>query len=361
MSSELTFGRRRFLGTSMIAIAAGRLGMLGSAAQVSCADSGSSREDALPPFDGATGWLNSPAFTPTALRGKVVLVQFWTYTCINWLRTAPYVRAWAERYEGHGLVVVGVHSPEFEFEKEHANVQRMAKALQVDYPIAIDSDHAIWRAFNNAYWPALYIADAKGTIRYHQFGEGKYDESERMIQRLLTETGRNNVGQDLTTVDGRGLEAPADWSSLRSPENYVGYDRTENFASPGGALNAERHVYAVPERLTLNQWALSGDWTMHPQATVLNAAPGRIAYRFHARDLHLVMGTAANRPVPFHVRIDGQEPGAAHGLDTDASGNGTVNEPRLYQLVRQPRPIRERTFEIEFAGPGVETFAFTFG
>jgi thiol-disulfide isomerase/thioredoxin len=363
MSSEPTFGRRRFLGTTMMALAAGRLGILGSAAaQTSCAALASSGEGELPPFDGATGWLNSPPLTAAALRGKVVLVQFWTYTCINWLRTEPYVRAWAERYRNHGLVVVGVHSPEFTFEMEHANVEPAAKALRVDYPIAIDSNHAIWRAFNNAYWPALYLADAKGTIRYHHFGEGSYDESEQMIQRLLGEAGGGSAGKGLVAVDARGVEAAADWDSLRSAENYVGYDRTQNFASPGGAVYAEQRAYAVPTRLDINQWALAGNWTMHGQATALNAAPGRIAYRFHARDLHLVMGPfAMGTAVPFRVRIDGKEPGAAHGLDVDASGNGVATEQRLYQLIRQPGPIGDRLFEIEFLNPGIEAFSFTFG
>jgi thiol-disulfide isomerase/thioredoxin len=347
----------------MMAIAAGRLGIFGTAAaHASCSGSGSSSGGDLPPFDGATGWLNSPPLTPAGLRGKVVLVQFWTYTCINWLRTEAHVRAWAERYGDHGLVVVGVHSPEFAFEKERANVEPLAKALRVSYPIAIDSDMVIWRAFNNAYWPALYLADAKGTIRYHYFGEGDYDESERMIQCLLTEAGNGGGGDGLVRVDARGLEADADWGSLRSSENYVGYDRTQGFASPGGAVYAERRSYTVPARLDLNQWALAGDWTMHGQATALNAAPGRISYRFHARDLHLVMGPPARSPaVPFRVRIDGKEPGAAHGLDTDASGNGTATEQRLYQLIRQPGPVGDRMFEIEFLGPGVEAFSFTFG
>jgi thiol-disulfide isomerase/thioredoxin len=363
MPNELSFGRRRFLGTTMMALAAGRLGIFGSAAaQASCGVLRASNEGDLPSFDGATGWLNSPPLTAAGLRGKVVLVQFWTYTCINWLRTEAYTRAWAARYRDHGLVVIGVHSPEFAFEKDRANVEPMAKELRVDYPIAIDSDHAIWRAFNNAYWPALYLADAKGTIRYHQFGEGKYDESEKMIQRLLTEAGNSGVGDGLVTIDARGLEADADWDNLRSSENYVGYDRTQSFASPGGAVYAERRSYAVPARLKLNEWALAGDWTMRGQATALNAAPGRIAYRFHARDLHLVMGPAVRAtPVRFRVRIDGKAPGAAHGLDVDAQGNGTLSEQRLYQLIRQPRPIDDRLFEIEFLDAGAEAYSFTFG
>lgn len=363
MSSELTLDRRRFLGASMMALSAGRFGISRSAAaQASRAAVRLSNEGALPSFEGATGWLNSSPLTATDRRGKVVLVQFWTYTCINWLHTEPYVRAWSERYKDHGLVVVGVHSPEFAFEKELANVRRAATALRVAYPVAIDSNHAIWRAFNNAYWPALYLADATGAIRYHHFGEGKYDESEMMIQRLLAEAGKSGVNDGLTTVDAQGMEVAADWDNLRSPENYVGYDRTQNFASPGGAVYAEQRAYTVPARLHLNEWALAGEWTMRGQATALNSAPGSIAYRFHARDLHLVMGPATRgRSVRFRVRLDGRAPGAAHGLDVDALGNGTLNEQRLYQLIRQPPPIADRLFEIEFMDAGAEAFAFTFG
>jgi thiol-disulfide isomerase/thioredoxin len=363
MSGELTLDRRRFLGTTMTAIAAARLGMFGSVAgQVGCAALGSTNEGSLPPFDGATTWLNTSPLSPTALRGRVVLVQFWTFTCINWLRTEPYIRAWARRYEGDGLTVIGVHSPEFDFEKEHGNVQRAVKAMDIAYPVAVDSNHAIWRAFNNAYWPALYLADAAGTVRYHHFGEGKYDESERMVQRLLAEADKTRVGDGLTPVDGRGIEADADWGNLRSAENYVGYDRTENFASPGGAAYAERRTYAIPAKLGVNQWALAGDWTMRGQPTSLNAAPGRVAYRFHARDLHLVMGPATSgAAVRFRVRIDGAAPGTAHGLDIDAAGNGTATEQRLYQLIRQPGQIQDRLCEIEFLDPGMEIFSFTFG
>jgi thiol-disulfide isomerase/thioredoxin len=319
-------------------------------------------EGALPPFGGAAGWLNTQPLTASDLRGKVVLVEFWTYTCINWLRTLPYVRAWAEKYKDQGLVVIGVHSPEFEFEKNLDNVRRAAKDMTVDFPIAIDSDHAVWRAFKNQYWPALYFVDAQGRIRHHQFGEGEYEQSEMIIQQLLAEAGNGGIGHELVSVDGRGAEAAADWGSLKSPENYVGYERTENFASPGGAVLAKRRVYAAPARLRLNQWALSGDWTMGKQATSLNKANGRIAYRFHARDLHLVMGPAARgTSVRFRVLIDGQPPGAARGIDVDDQGNGTATEQRLYQLIRQPKPIADRQFEIEFLDPGVEAFAFTFG
>jgi thiol-disulfide isomerase/thioredoxin len=300
--------------------------------------------------------------TPAGLRGKVVLVEFWTYTCVNWLRTLPYVRAWAEKYKEQGLVVIGVHAPEFSFEHNLDNVRRAAQELRVDYPVAIDNDFAIWRAFNNHYWPALYVIDAQGQIRHHQFGEGAYEQAERVMQQLLTEAGASGLDRDVVTVDAQGVEVAADWDSLRSPETYVGYGRSENFASPGGAVWDERSIYAAPAQLRLNQWALTGDWTMQQEALGLNTANGRIAYRFHARDLHLVMGPAARgTAVPFRVRIDGQPPGAAHGSDIDEQGNGTVSAPRLYQLIRQPQPIAERQFEIEFLDAGVEAFCFTFG
>jgi thiol-disulfide isomerase/thioredoxin len=319
-------------------------------------------EGELPSLGGATGWLNSPAVTAAGVRGKVVLIDFWTYTCINWLRTLPYVRAWAEKYKSQGLVVIGVHTPEFAFEKDVDNVRRATKDMRVNYPIAIDSDYAIWRAFKNEYWPALYFVDAQGRIRHHHFGEGEYEKSERIIQQLLADAGIGGIGRELVSVEARGAEAAPDWGSLKSSENYAGYDRTENFASPGGAVLDKRRVYAAPARLRLNQWALSGDWTVGKQATVLNTANGRIAYRFHARDLHLVMGPAARGTSGrFRVLIDGKPPGAARGIDVDDQGYGTVTEQRLYQLIRQPKPIADRLFEIEFLDPGVGVFAFTFG
>ncbi len=319
-------------------------------------------EGSLPSLDGATEWLNSPPLTAAGLRGKVVLVDFWTYTCINWLRTLPYVRAWAEKYKDRGLVVIGVHTPEFDFEHDLDNVRRAVKDRRVDYPVAVDNDYAIWSAFDNHYWPALYFVDAQGQIRHHQFGEGRYEQSEMIVQQLLTEAGSGGIGHDLVSADARGAEAAADWDSLRSPENYLGYQRTENFASSNGAVVDTPHVYAAPGRLRLNHWALAGDWTVQPEAIALNQPDGRIAYRFHARDLHLVMGpTARGAPVRFRLRIDGQPPGAAHGTDVDDQGNGTVTEPRLYQLVRQPGPITERTLEITFLDPGVGAYAFTFG
>jgi thiol-disulfide isomerase/thioredoxin len=379
MSEGINLDRRRLLGAVAMTIAATRLGMIGSAR----AQSGNAkpadlptmkvqqmthvaaqlpREGELPSLRSATAWLNSQPLTADGLRGKVVLVDFCTYSCINWRRSLPYVRAWADKYKDQGVVVIGVHTPEFGFEKDLDNVRRAVKDMRVDYPVAIDNDHAIWRAFNNEYWPALYFVDAQGRIRYHKFGEGDYDQSERIIQQLLAEAGTGDIDHELVSVDARGAEAAADWGNLKSPENYVGYERTENFASPGGAALDERRDYAVPTRLGLNHWAHSGDWTMRKQATVLNKANGRIAYRFHARDLHLVMGLATRgTPVRFRVLVDGQPPGAAHGLDVDGQGNGKVIEPQLYQLIRQPQPIADRQFEIEFLDPGVEAFAFTFG
>jgi len=315
----------------------------------------------MPSLGGATGWLNSPPLTAASLRGKVVLVEFWTYSCINWLRTLPYVRAWAEKYRNQGLVVIGVHTPEFEFEKNVDNIRWAAKDMRVNYPIAIDSDYAIWRVFRNNSWPALYFVDAQGQIRHQHSGEGEYEQSERTIQKLLTEAGAGGIGRELVSVDGRGAEAAADWGNLRSPETYVGYERTQNFSSPGGVLPEKRRVYAAPARLSLNHWALSGDWTVGKQATMLNKANGRIACRFHARDLHLVMGPAVRgSSVRFRILIDGQAPRAARGGDVDEQGNGTVTEQRLYQLIRQPKPIAARQVEIEFLDSGVEAFAFTF-
>ena len=365
--------RRRFLGGAAMTIVAAQFGMIGCAREQSSEETqGPLMSQAthpaaaplteMPSLDSATEWLNSQPLTAADLRGKVVLIDFWTYTCINWLRQLPYVRAWAEKYKDYGLVVIGVHTPEFTFEQNLDSVRRAAKDTRVDYPVAIDNDNAIWRAFNNQYWPALYFVDAHGHIRHHHFGEGEYEQSEMIIQQLLDEAGIGGIGDELVSVDARGAEVGADWASLKSPENYVGYERTENFASPGGALLDERRVYAAPTQLRLNSWALSGDWTVEKQATVLNEANGRIAYRFHARDLHLVMGPAARgTSVRFRVLIDGQPPGVAHGIDVDDQGNGTATEQRLYQLVRQPKPVADRQFEIEFLDAGVEAYAFTFG
>ena len=319
-------------------------------------------EGELPSLGGATAWLNAPPLSAADLRGHVVLVDFWTYTCINWLRTLPYVHAWAEKYREHGVVTIGVHSPEFSFEHDLENVRRAARDMRVDYPIAIDNDFAIWRAFTNHYWPALYLVDAQGHLRYHHFGEGAYELSEMLLQHLLAEAGIGGITDDLVSVEASGAEAAADWDSLRSPETYVGDARTEHFASRGGVVLDKRHRYAAPERLRLNHWALAGEWTVGREATVLNEANGRIAYRFHARDLHLVMGRASRgTSVRFRVFLDGQAPGAAHGSDIDDQGNGMVTDQRLYQLIRQPGPIVDRQFEIAFLDAGVEAFVFTFG
>jgi hypothetical protein len=272
------------------------------------------------------------------------------------------VRAWAAKYKDQGLVVIGVHAPEFAFEHDLDNVRRAVKDMRIEYPVAVDNDFSIWRAFRNQYWPALYLVDAKGKVRYHQFGEGEYGQSERMIQRLLGESATGDVGRGVVSAEGRGAEAAADWDNLRSPENYLGYERTGGFASPGDAVLGRRREYAVPARMKLNQWALAGDWTIGSHAVALNTADGRIANRFHARDLHLVMGPAKRgTSVRFRVLVDGQPPGAAHGADIDEQGNGMVSEQRLYQLIRQPKPIDDRQFEIVFLDPGVEAFAFTFG
>jgi thiol-disulfide isomerase/thioredoxin len=296
------------------------------------------------------------------VRGRVVLVDFWTYTCINWLRTLPYLRAWAGKYEQHGLVVIGVHTPEFDFEHDLDNVRRAVQDLRVGYPVAVDNDYGIWTAFDNHYWPAHYVIDAQGQLRHRRFGEGEYEQSEGILQQLLTEAGVSGVGRDLVSVDPSGVEAAADWGSLWSPENYLGSARTHNFASPNGAVLGVPHVYSAPARLRLNQWALAGDWTVERQSTVLNTAEGRIVNRFQARDLHLVMGPPGRgTPVRFRVRLDGQPPGDAHGADADDQGNGTVTEPRLYQLLRQPGLITERAFEITFLDAGVHAYAFTFG
>ena len=347
--------RRRFLGRAAMTLAAAQFGMLGTAE----AQNREPRE--LAAIGRATEWLNSPRLTAASLLGKVVAVDFCTYTCINWLRTLPYVRAWAQKY-GQGLVVIGVHTPEFPFEQNIGNVRRALQPMKIEYPMVIDNDYSIWRAFRNQYWPALYLIDARGRVRDHQFGEGGYQQSEKAIQRRLSEAGIANVSKEIVSVEGSGFEAAADWTNLRSPETYVGYERTQNFASRGGVDADRRRVYSAPSRLALNEWALVGDWTIGRQGTGLNMASGQIVYRFHARDVHLVMGPSRpGSPVRFRVTIDGQPPGAAHGLDVDESGNGAAVEQRLYQLLRQPKPIVDRTVAIEFQDPGVEAFSFTFG
>ena len=318
-------------------------------------------EGALPPLVGATEWLNSPPLTREGLKGKVVLIDFWTYSCINCLRAIPYVRAWADKYKDQGLVVIGVHAPEFAFEKSIKNVRAAVADLKIDYPVAIDNDYAIWRAFNNQYWPAHYFIDAEGRIRHHHFGEGDYDESERTIQQLLAEAGKTDVSADLVAVNASGAEAAPDMNDVGSPETYVGYDKAENFISPGGAVEDSRHVYAAATP-RLNEWALSGDWTIGKEDAVLNEPGGSIVYRFHARDLHLVLGPGPDgKPVRFRVTIDGAAPGDNHGADVGADGQGAVTGQRLYQLIRQGGKIADHTFEIRFLDPGVQAYAFTFG
>jgi thiol-disulfide isomerase/thioredoxin len=351
-------GRRRFLGAAATTIAAvSALRVFGSGKIDTRSDSG-----VLSSLGSANGWINSHPLTAADLAGKVVLINFWTYTCINWLRTFPYVHAWAEKYKNRGLVVIGVHTPEFSFEHIEGNILQSVKERNVDYPIAIDNDHAIWNAFRNEYWPALYLIDAKGRIRYHQFGEGQYDQSEKSIQRLLSEAGVAGITHELVSPDATGADAPSDLADLQSGENYVGYERTENFSSPGGVIPDKPFVYITPPGLGRNQWALSGDWTMEKEAAILNKANGWIAYAFHARDLHLVMAPAATGiATRFRVLIDRQRPGIAHGIDVNEQGYGIVTEPRMYQLIRQPKPVADRQFEIEFSDPGVKAYSFTFG
>ena len=311
----------------------------------------------MPSLAGANEWLNSQPLTLAGLQGRVVLVDFGTYTCINWLRTLPHLRAWAEKYREHGLVVVGIQTPEFDFEQDLDSVCREVKARGIDWPVAVDNDYEIWRAFSNSYWPALYFLDREGVVRHQHFGEGQYEQSERTIQELL-----GVPSQELVTVDGEGDEAEADWARLNSPETYLGYGRTANFASPGGVAPGEAHVYAAPDRLGLNDWALAGDWTMELQSVSPNAAGGQILFRFQARDVHLVLRpTGPDKPLPFSVLLDGEGPGAAHGIDIDAEGNGELEVDRMYQLVRQPGAVEERTFAITFHSAGVEAYVFTFG
>ncbi|MCW2904001.1 MAG: hypothetical protein JWO67_6266 [Streptosporangiaceae bacterium] len=319
-------------------------------------------EGRMPSLDGATGWLESPPLTTDGLRGRVVVVDFWTYTCINWLRTVPYVRAWACAYRNAGAVVLGVHTPEFPFERDVDNVRRAVHDRQITYPVAVDSDYAIWTAFANMYWPALYVVDAQGYLRYHHFGEGAYEESEQVIRQLLDEAGAGDTIPAPVTVDARGIEAAADWADLGSTENYLGSERTENFASPERATTGAPRRYTTPPRLDPDHWALSGEWTVQPDSVLLEERGGRIACRFAARDLHLVMAPPVHgEPVRFGVRIDGQPPGPDHGDDVDDDGTGTLTEPRLHQLVRQHGPVTEHTFEITFLDPGAQAYAFTFG
>ena len=321
-----------------------------------------SNEGAFPGFDGAVKWINSPPLTRAQLKGKVIVVDFWTYSCINCLRSIPYVEAWAEKYKNDGLVVVGVHTPEFAFEKDPANVAKSVADLKITYPVAVDSDYAIWKAFNNQYWPAHYFIDAKGEIRYHHFGEGKYDESEQVIQELLHEKNSALQASGFVQVNPSGSEAAPDFTNVASPETYVGYNRAQNYASPQTIRQDKPQAYTAPARLTVNQWGLVGSWNVSGEHAQLAAAPGKVIFRFHARDLHFVLGPGKNgQPIRFRIRIDGTPPGEDHGGDTDAKGDGVVKEYRLYQLVRQKGKVEDRTFEIEFLDPGVQAFAFTFG
>jgi thiol-disulfide isomerase/thioredoxin len=319
-------------------------------------------EGRLPPFAGASGWLNSAPLTPEGLRGRVVLVDFWTYTCVNWLRTLPYVRAWAAKYADAGLTVVGVHTPEFGFERNIDNVVSAARSLDVSYPIALDNDYAVWNAFSNHYWPAAYVADADGRIRYHHFGEGEYAATEMAIQRLLLDAGADGIDQDLVMVDPRGLEVAADWRSLRSPETYAGYRQGTGFAQEAVARFDEPTVYAAPAQLPVNAWGLSGTWTVAQHAAVANEPGGRVAFQFQARDLNLVMGPASRgASSPFRVFLDGQPGDGAYGVDVGPDGRGIAGDQRTYQLIRQPGPIVSRRFEIEFGDAGAEVYCFTFG
>jgi thiol-disulfide isomerase/thioredoxin len=362
ISAEISLDRRHFLANAAMTICAAHFGIAGCANAESPAAIRLPSEGEFPPLSGATAWLNSQPLTARSLRGSVVLVNFWTFSCINSIRVLPYLRAWAAKYKNQGLVVIGVQAPEFEFEKTIENVRWAVKDRMIDYPIAIDNNLAIWRAFKNEYWPALYFIEARGQIRHHRFGEGEYEQSESVIQQLLADAGAQGIVHELAKVKGVGIEAAPDWTELRSPESYVGYDQAENFASPGGEASDKRHVYVCPSTLKLNHWALSGDWTATKQFALLNSPDGQITYRFHARDLHLIMGPSTpGNTVRFRVTIDGQPPGIAHGVDVDGEGKGTVREQRLYQLIRQLQPIVDRQFAIEFLDLGVEAYDFTFG
>jgi thiol-disulfide isomerase/thioredoxin len=317
-------------------------------------------ESRLPEFAGATTWLNSPPLSSNDLHGKVVLADFGTFTCINWIRTLPYVRAWNERYRDSGLVTIGIQTPEFEMEHDVDRVRQSLDAMQVDYPVAVDNDYAIWNAFANQYWPALYVADADGHIRHHHYGEGGYEKSERVIRHLLNQAGTSEL-PDPAVVAPDGIEAAADWHNVRSQETYVGWARSEGFASPGGASFDESRTYMLPPRLRTNEWALVGDWTIGREEGTANQPGARVVYQFHARDLNLILTPPDAGAARFRVTLDGERPGAAHGLDVDEDGNGVASDARLYQLIRQPGPIKDRKFEIEFHDAGIAALCFTFG
>lgn len=316
----------------------------------------------LPSLAGSTGWINSKPLTAKDLKGKVVLIDFWDYSCINCIRAVPYIRAWAEKYKDSGLVVIGVHSPEFDEEKLRPNVEKAVQRFGITYPVAIDSNYAIWTGFHNQYWPAHYFIDAKGKVRFEHFGEGEYDQSERWIQQLLKEANATSAPSGIASVHGQGVQAAANMNEIESPETYIGYQRAAHFASPGGIKRDAEHLYADPGKLQLNDWGLVGNWIDHGQNAVLQSAGGKIVFRFHARDLHLVLGPGMNaKPVRYRVTMDGKPLGANHGVDTDAQGNGVVTEHRLYQLIRQSGTPTDHTFAIEFLDPGVQAFSFTFG
>ncbi|WP_295717963.1 thioredoxin family protein [Mucilaginibacter sp.] len=354
MSKQFTYMRTMFLTAATIFFAA----IFVATAQV---HKGSAKK-MEPSLGGATGWLNTQPLTLANLRGKVVLIDFWTYTCINWRRTLPYIREWASKYKDQGLVVIGVHTPEFPFEKRLENISRSIKEMNIAYPVAVDSNFEIWNSFQNEYWPALYLIDAKGRIRYQKFGEGDYHESELQIQHLLKEVSGKTVSNKIVALQPQRFEAAADWRNLESAENYVGYNRTHGFASPVELDTDKQVLYFAPKQLKLNQWGLSGEWSMKKESLFLHKARGKIIYSFHARDLHLIMGPAMpGTAIKFRVLIDGNPPGSAHGLDVDSSGNGTVTEQRMYQLIRQQGPIIDREFQIEFLDPEVEVYDFTFG
>ena len=393
MLTAITHTRRRVLGAAAVTLAAGGIGLaalrssppasgddpmpdpvadaapsglpgfLRSLVHHRPGDSGALPDEGrLPAFTGATGWLNADPVSPEGLRGRVVLVDFWTYTCVNWLRTLPYVRAWDAKYTAQGLTTIGIHTPEFAFEHDLANITTQAQALGVPYPIAVDSDYGVWQAFDNHYWPALYLADAQGRLRYHHFGEGEYAMTEMAIQQLLLEAGAKDVDPELVAVDPVGLEVAADYQTLRSPETYLGYGQASGMASPDGLRADAAHDYAPPTRLRRNEWAPAGSWAISARAATATAANARLVFRFQARDVNLVMGPAERgTAIPFRVSLDGQPATGALGTDVAADGTGTVTEQRTYQLIRQPAPIRERTVEIEFLAPGVELFCVTFG
>jgi thiol-disulfide isomerase/thioredoxin len=388
MVTPIAHNRRRVLGAAAAAVATGGLVLAGLAASRSSTPAPGEQpmvdrlpglfrsllhhppgetgdlpvEGSLPSFEGAAGWLNSEPLTPEGLRGRVVLVDFWTYTCVNWLRTLPYVRAWDAKYADQGLTTIGVHTPEFDFERDVDNIVAQARALRVPYPIAVDSEYGVWRAFDNHYWPAVYIADAQGRIRHHHFGEGEYAMQEMVIQQLLQEAGADDVDLDLVSVDPVGLEVAADYRTLRSPETYLGYGQATGLASPDGLRADESHEYAPPPSLRRNEWAPVGSWSISRRAATATAPHARLAFRFQARDVNLVMGPAVRgAAIPFRVSLDGRLAPGAYGSDVDADGGGTVSEQRTYQLIRQPAPISERVFEIEFIAPGAELFCFTFG